>query len=123
MDGVLIDSEPLWRRAEIAVFGELGVSLTEEDCLETQGLRIDEVVDYWLERRPWQGRSREEVAHAIVFRVGALIRGGAVPLPGAEEALASARARGWRLALASSSPRRLIETVIDRFSRPPRRVG
>ena len=30
MDGVLIDSEPLWQDAEIEVFGTLGVALTRD---------------------------------------------------------------------------------------------
>src|ERR1044071_2005570 len=41
MDGVLIDSEPLWHEAEIAAAGEAGLVLTPEDCLRTTGLRGD----------------------------------------------------------------------------------
>lgn len=44
MDGLLIDSEPLWHRAEIKVFATVGLHLTEQDCRETTGVRIDEVV-------------------------------------------------------------------------------
>jgi hypothetical protein len=44
MDGVLIDSEPFWREAEIEVFRGVGVSLTEADCALMMGRRIDEVV-------------------------------------------------------------------------------
>ena len=45
MDGVLIDSEPLWRRAEIQIFGDVGLVLKDADCFETQGLRIDEAMN------------------------------------------------------------------------------
>ena len=55
MDGLLIDSEPLWRRAEIEVFESVGLRLTEEDCEQTTGLRTDEIVGYWYDRRPWAG--------------------------------------------------------------------
>jgi len=48
MDGVLINSEPLWREAEIAVFETIGLQLTDEMCSETTGLRLDEAVKYWL---------------------------------------------------------------------------
>lgn len=116
MDGVLIDSEPLWRRAEIACFAEVGVSLTEQDCYETQGLRIDEAVGYWMERRPWRGATIDEVAQAVVGKMIELIRLEGTPMPGAIEALEAGRDRGWRLALASSSSMRLIETVLEAFA-------
>jgi len=115
MDGVLIDSEPLWRRAEIEAFGEVGLELSDQDCLATQGLRIDEAVAYWFARSPWAGRSREEVARRIVDRVARLIRSEAEPLPGVREAITGARDEGWRLGLASSSTGFLIDTVLDHF--------
>jgi sugar-phosphatase len=115
MDGVLIDSEPLWRRAEIEIFGDVGLPLTESDCERTQGLRIDEAVGYWFARAPWPGTSCEDVARAIVDRVAGLIGKEGKPLPGVHRSLEIARAQGWRLGLASSSPAFLIETVLDRF--------
>jgi sugar-phosphatase len=115
MDGVLIDSEPLWRRAEIETFAEVGLALSEEDCLQTQGLRIDEAVRWWFERRPWSGRACEDVARAVEARVIELVRLAPEPLPGVAEAFEAARSSGWRLALASSSARRLIDAVLDHF--------
>lgn len=115
MDGILIDSEPLWRDAEIEIFGDVGLALDEQDCLKTQGLRIDEAVAFWFERSPWSGASREIVAQRIVMRVADLIREKGEPLPGVHASLAAARERGWRLGLASSSSDFLIETVLERF--------
>ena len=49
MDGTLIDSEPIWRIAEIAAFEKVGISLTEDMLAEhTAGMRNDEVVKYWF---------------------------------------------------------------------------
>lgn len=46
MDGLLIDSEPLWDRAELDVMASLGVDITRRHELpDTLGLRIDMVVD------------------------------------------------------------------------------
>ena len=53
MDGVLIDSEPLWRIAEVEALATAGVPISEEDAVETTGLRTDEVVEYWYARHPW----------------------------------------------------------------------
>mgnify|MGYP001554087805 FL=1 len=61
MDGLLIDSEPLWQEAEMAVFGTVGVELTRELCRETTGLRLDEVVRYWHERHPCPDEAPEIV--------------------------------------------------------------
>jgi len=115
MDGVLIDSEPLWRRAEIEVFAEVGLALSESDCLRTQGLRIDEAVAFWFERAPWSGRPCEEVARAISTRVAELIREDSEPLPGVHASIEAARSHSLRLGLASSSSGFLIETVLDHF--------
>jgi len=45
MDGVLIDSEPLWKIAMEEVFHSVGCSLTRKDFQKTVGLRIDEVCE------------------------------------------------------------------------------
>lgn len=115
MDGVLIDSEPLWRRAEIEIFGEVGLVLEDADCFQTQGLRIDDVVALWYERAPWTGRSIDDIAKSIVSRMAALIRSEGKPIPGALTSIDWALRSSWRLALASSSSKFLIETVLDRF--------
>ena len=45
MDGMLTDSEPLWRIASVEVLNGIGVPLTEEDAVATTGLRTDELVE------------------------------------------------------------------------------
>lgn len=115
MDGVLIDSEPLWRRAEIEIFREVGLVLDDADCFQTQGLRIDEAVAFWYERAPWTGRSIDDIAKAIVSRMAGLIRSEGECMPGALTSIDWARRSKWRLALASSSPKFLIQTVLDHF--------
>ena len=115
MDGVLIDSEPLWQQAEIEIFPEVGVHLTSEDCRQTMGLWIDEVVDHWHAQHPWEAPTNEEIARRVVARVGELIRSEGRLLPGAENALRFVGAR-VRLALASSSYYELIDAVVDGFA-------
>ena len=44
MDGVLVDSEPLWKIAMHEVFSSLGSTLEKKDFQKTVGLRIDEVI-------------------------------------------------------------------------------
>jgi len=113
MDGVLIDSEPLWHEAEIAAAGEAGLELTPEDCLRTTGLRVDEVVAYWCERHPFPAPIRDVLVASILDRLVDLVSRRGLPKPGVEEVLALVRSRGLRLALASSSPYRVIHAVLE----------
>jgi mannitol-1-/sugar-/sorbitol-6-/2-deoxyglucose-6-phosphatase len=115
MDGLLIDSEPLWRQAEIRIFGTLGVALTAERCGETRGMVVNEVTRHWFEKYPWEGPTPDAVAAEIVDAVASLLAAGVTLKPGAGQALFSCRERGLALAVASSSPLRLIETVVDRL--------
>lgn len=115
MDGLLIDSEPLWRAAEVDVFGAIGVPLTEEMCHQTTGLRIDDVVSYWRARHPWQEPGDAEVEERIVRSMVERIRAGGMAKKGVRVALDWARDAGLRVALASSSPLRIIEAVLARL--------
>lgn len=113
MDGILIDSEPFWRKAEVEEFGAVGLKLTEQDCHQTTGLRIDEVVAFRHAQHPWSTPSQAEVAERITARVAELVRRLGQPLQGAPEALEAARQTGLPLGLASSSTYRLIECTLE----------
>jgi HAD superfamily hydrolase (TIGR01509 family) len=115
LDGVLIDSEPLWRRAEQEVFRSVGLDLTEHDCHTTTGLRCDDVVAHWFARHPWTGSSPAEFERRIHDRVLALIASEGRPLPGAVEAVYHVRSHGLAMAVASSSSRELIDGALDRL--------
>lgn len=115
MDGLLVDSEPLWVRAEIEVFGEVGLTLAERDCALTKGLRTDDVVGYWYARRPWPGPSPREVEARLVARVAELVATEAVALPGVSSAIAAARSATACVALASSSPSVIIRATLARL--------
>ena len=113
MDGLLIDSEPLWRRAERETFAGVGLTLTDDDCRRTTGLRADMVVEYWYERHPWRGPDRTAVLRRLESRVIELVRAEGRAMPGVEHALGAVRNGGLRLAVASSSAVELIGVVID----------
>jgi HAD superfamily hydrolase (TIGR01509 family) len=113
LDGLLVDSEPLWRQAEIEVLGSLGVPLTEEMCRETQGTRVDSAVAYWFQRFPWEGVSIQEAAEKVFARVVELVSNHAEPMPGAREAAELFASRGIPLAVCSSSWTELIDLALD----------
>ncbi len=115
MDGLLIDSEPLWRIAETRAMNAIGVPMVEEDGFLTMGLRTDEVVEYWYARYPWDEPSRREVEGAIVGNVIGLIEERGEALPGAVEAVRGLRAAGYKVGLASSSATEIIEAVLRKI--------
>jgi len=116
MDGLLVDSEPIWHEVEIDVFGRLGVPMTVERCLETKGMFLGDAVDHWYARYRWTGSSPQEVADEIEQSVAVRLERAVELKAGAARALDFCARRGARLALASSSPRRLIDAVVHRFA-------
>jgi len=115
MDGVIVDSEPLWRIAEREAFAVVGLELTEAECEMTMGMRTDEVASYWYTRSPWRGLTPSEVEELIEGRMLTLIAERAEAMPGLQHAISSARAAGLVLAIASSSTPILIEAVLEKF--------
>jgi mannitol-1-/sugar-/sorbitol-6-/2-deoxyglucose-6-phosphatase len=121
MDGVLVDSEPIWRAVEGEIFAGVGIEVTDRDLLETMGLRVGDVVERWHRRSPWDEPSREEVARSIVDGVAEAIRREGAFNRESIRAIDYVDGLGLRLALASSSPMRLIRSVlslgglVDRF--------
>lgn len=112
MDGLIIDSEPLWRLAERAAFARVGLDLTDDDCRRTTGLRSDEVIGYWYARHPWTGIHQEEVVRDLETRVADLISSRGEALPGVYDTIGRVRDAGLQLALASSSSHELIRVVL-----------
>lgn len=115
MDGVLIDTEPVWRRVEHDVFARVGLQLNDEQLRETWGMRINEVVDHWYRERPWNGVRPQAVSSAIVKGMVEYVHSEGVPMRGAVEAVAAVRDAGLRVAIASSSSQLLIDAVVERL--------
>lgn len=113
MDGVLIDSEPLWKIAMEEVFHSVGCTLTRQDFQKTVGLRIDEVVNYWYGVSPWDGPGPAEVERLIVDRMDTLIREHGSPLPGVVDTINYLRKKGVKIGLATSSYSPLIQAVLQ----------
>jgi mannitol-1-/sugar-/sorbitol-6-/2-deoxyglucose-6-phosphatase len=119
MDGVLTDSEPLWKIAMEEVFRSVGCPLTKEDFQRTVGLRIDEVISYWYHVSPWQGSSPKEVEDAIIQRMIELLTERATPLLGVIESLTFFASKGLKIGLATSSYQVLINCILETLNIRP----
>jgi len=115
MDGVLINSEPLWRQAEIETFAKVGLSFTDEMCMQTMGMRTSEVIEYWYKITPWTGKTRKEVEDELMQRVTQLIIDEGDAMKGVVYSLNYFKEKGLKIALASSSATSLITAVIDKL--------
>jgi HAD superfamily hydrolase (TIGR01509 family) len=115
MDGLLIDSEPLWLEAETSVMARLGgegSDWTEADQAQLLGGSLDRTVRYLLAkaRRP---APPEVVGEWLMSAIADRVRDGGVPVqPGARELLASVAAAGLPHALVTSSERRFMDAVL-----------
>jgi len=113
MDGVLIDSEPLWKIAMEEVFHSIGCPLSRRDFQHTVGLRIDEVIRYWYAKVGWENCSESEVEQRIVKRMTDLIHQNGSPLIGVLDTIAFLKKRKVKIGLATSSYSVLIKAVLE----------
>lgn len=115
MDGLLVDSEPLWQEAEIEVLKKVGVPLTAEMTKQTMGLRTDEVISYWHRKYPWDTPSQQAVSQELDEIVIELIKAKGKPKEGVNEAIAICESLNLPIAIASSSPNPLIQAVTEKL--------
>lgn len=115
MDGVLIDSEPLWKIAEVEAFAKVGLDLTHTDCEETVGLRIDQVVEMWHQKVGWTNKTVKEVETDIVDILIREVSQKGEALPGVMNTLEMASKLDVKVGLATSSYERIIDAVVARL--------
>ena len=115
MDGLLLDTEPLWGKSMLGVAQKHKIPITRERFKETTGLRIYEVTDHWAIHYPWKGKSSKEVAEEILDDIIASSKQSGMVMKGVEHALKLLRKHKYKIGLASSSPRHMIDALVDHF--------
>jgi sugar-phosphatase len=112
MDGVLVDSEPLWKIAMHEVFSSLGSNLTKSDFQLTVGMRIDQVINYWKEKEKWE-KPVYIIENQVINKMVEQINAEGKLLPGVKETLLYFK-ENKKIGLASSSPKALINAVLEK---------
>ncbi len=111
LDGLLVDSEPVWFEVESAYLRRLGPhAWTRADAEACMGQGTPNTLRVWHERfgvRIDVERDTEAILDGVVARAADI-----APKPGARELLAWAAARRVPAAVASSSRHRLIDAVL-----------
>ena len=111
MDGLLIDSEPLWNEAADEVFSFYGKKLSPGDHATTMGLRTSEFVAWWLRDYHFEQSELEKAAYNIIDVVNEKIKRKAKVLPGVHYIINFFKERGFKIGLATSSPMLIVNTV------------
>lgn len=113
MDGLLVNSEPLWALAMKEVFATVGVEISAELARKTTGLRTIEVVSFWQNYFKWDSKSTEQVSEEIVDLVTYKIINEGHAMDGLHFILDFFKGKDFKIGLASSSPLSLITSVLQ----------
>jgi sugar-phosphatase len=112
MDGLIVDSEPLWYEAAIEVLNKYDIQLNQDLYNTSIGLRTKEFLHHWfthfnisLSEIP---KSEERITDIVISKV----EKSCITMEGVHHAIELIKKRNFKIGLASSSPISLIETVI-----------
>jgi HAD superfamily hydrolase (TIGR01509 family) len=114
MDGLLIDSEPLWFQVETSVMTRLGGQWSEADQQELLGSSLDNAVRYFLARAAVPADPAEVAEWVMGGIVDQVRERGVTVMPGAASLVAEVAASGLPYALVTSSQRRFVDAVLAR---------
>ncbi|UMB61215.1 hexitol phosphatase HxpB [Lutibacter sp. A80] len=116
MDGVIIDSEPLWRQAQIETLLKYNITISISDCIKyTMGKRIEEVALIWC-RLHKLTINPKILETSIINLVINLIQTKGEAKKGLYTLLDFLAANNYNIALATSSSLPVINAVFNRLS-------
>ncbi len=115
MDGVIIDSEPLWRKAMVIGFNGIGIPFTHEDCRKTTGMRFKEVVQIWLKHHKNETVTPEKLEKDVLDILIELIKTEGKAIDGVLDVYDHAKKMDLKIGLATSSPHRLLNAVLNKL--------
>lgn len=111
LDGVLVDSEPVWSAAREQLVRERGGTWRADATRAMMGMSSLEWSRY-MHDELGVDLPPDAISRAVVERMAGLYRERLPLIPGAREAVVSVAER-WRLGLASSANRELIDLVLE----------
>lgn len=112
MDGVLLDSEEAWTRAETRLFARYGRTYGAEEKRLLIGGSLEETAGH-LERLLERPGDSGALLHELLELAAWEFAGPVEPMPGAVELIAELRGVGRPMAVASNSERRLVDLALS----------
>jgi HAD superfamily hydrolase (TIGR01509 family) len=112
MDGLLINSEPVWFKAKRDLMKSINLEWTHQDQISTMGVPTQFWIDY-LYKKVNGTKTKEELLHGVTDRMKNLYKNGEIELmPGAKEALVLAK-ENYKVGLATGSYKQLMEISLE----------
>lgn len=116
MDGLLIDSEPLWEAAGAETLERFNIKLSPEQYQHSTGLRTQEWIKYWFTYFGIDQKFGEEAISIIIKTAISKIRDHGIVMPGVNEIFSFLKDRNYKIGLATSSPMSLIDVVTEKLN-------
>lgn len=114
MDGVLIDSEPFWKQAGVEVFSQIGIPVSLQEMQELTGMPALGIVKTVYQRYQQMPVPVEEMVKRMNNCAISMILENKPLMSNVPETLEKLTALGCKLAVASASPRYLLEQITKR---------
>src|ERR687892_184134 len=112
LDGVLLDSETAWTRAETRLFERYGRTYGADEKRLLIGGSLGETAEE-LERLLERPGASEGLLEELLALAAEEFAGPVEPMPGALELVGELRRTGRPMAVASNSQRRLVDLALD----------
>lgn len=112
MDGLMVDSEPLWLESERELTKQFGYTWVAADQVACLGGPLSRVGEYMFERCKG-AHSPHYFTERLIEIQSAKLRGGTPLMPGAIELVTELQACGVATGLVSASPRNIVDAVLE----------
>ena len=116
MDGLLIDSEPLWEEAAAEVLQEFNIQLTTKQYHDTRGLRTEEWTTHWFHHFKINPDFISDAIELSIQKAIEKIDTRGVAMPGVQEIFALFKQHKYKIGLATSSPLAVVHVVADKLN-------
>lgn len=115
MDGLLIDSEPLWETAGMETLSDYGITLTRDEYYRSTGLRTREWVEFWFTHFGIDPLHATAAISTIVKKSIQYIGNEGIAFPGTSYIIEFFKERNFKIGLATSSPLDLVKVVVSKL--------
>lgn len=116
MDGLLIDSEPLWQEAGSETLAEFGKELTLEQYHTSTGLRTEEWIQHWFHYFNISMELAPQAIDTIINKAIEKIDAKGQVFLGVDSIIPFFKERSFKVGLATSSPLALVNVVLKKLN-------